>query len=96
MHEKKVVHGDLTMVKRTFVSMIGKKNLDLVLNRITSSSSLLMAISPRSYLISVVPASSKQKLRVCGISSNPNQFLVRYIGQGDFVLECDLYTNLKR
>ena len=94
MHEKKVVHGDLTMVRRTFVSMTGKKNLDLVLNSITFSSSLLMAISPRSYLISVVPASSKQKLKVYGIP--PSHFLVRYIGQGDFVLECNLYTNLKR
>ena len=59
MHEKKVVHGDLTMVKKIFVSMIGKNNLDLVLNRITSSLSLLMAFIPRLYLILVDLGSSK-------------------------------------
>ena len=59
MHEKNVVHGDLTMVKRIFVSMTGKKNLNVVLNRETSSSRLLMENLPHLYLISVDPGSSK-------------------------------------
>ena len=52
-----MVHGDLKMVKRISVSMTGKKKI--MLNRITSSSNILMAISPRLSLISVDPGSSK-------------------------------------
>jgi len=58
VHERSVVHGDLTMVKRIFDSMTGKKDFDLVLNRITSSSSSLMAFSPHLYLILVGPGFS--------------------------------------
>ena len=88
LHGKDVVHGDLTMVKKIFVSMTGNNN-NLVLNRETSSSRLLMEKSPRLYPISVEPGSLKQK------AIHP-QLLVRYSGQGDFVLERDLHANLKK
>jgi hypothetical protein len=81
-----VVHGDLTMVNDPLLaSMNRKKNLDPVRNRIIFSSSLLMALSPRFYLISVAPE-SLNKLAILPQSAT------RYTGQSEIV-EHDLDTD---
>jgi hypothetical protein len=85
-----VVHGDLTMVNDPLLApMNRKKNLDPVRNRIISSSSLLMALSPRFYLISVA-RESLNKLAILPQSAT------RYTGQSEIVEHDHLDTDTEK
>jgi len=89
MHGEEVVHGDLTLVNDLFfASMNRKKNLDPVRNRVIFSSSLLMALSPHFYLISVAPESLNN------LGTLP-QSVARYTGEYEIV-EHGLYTDMEK